>query len=388
MKKNTYLIPVTLLCTLLVGCALPLTQQSPERISEEYLRMGEAYEQEGAWVKALKQYTLALTVNPSDQETQERLERVKQEIDEKARQHYETGLELYREGMYGRAHHEFLSALRLRPDYPGVIDILTTRERVQVKRYVIHTVKPGETLMRVAMLYYGDAKNIPVIAKYNGITDATRLYPGQKIKVPEIVGQTFLAEEKNVETAETKTTYSDYQEWETYTLEAGGTFEPKEQEYQDQGAIYRDHGIDFFGKRQYEEAIVAFNKALKADPQDELSLEYAYKSHFASALDLYEKKDFLQARDEFQKALQYKEDCHECIEYIERIEESYKDTHYKRGIEYFGKEQLNEAIKEWGMVQAMDPHYKRVNDLIEKAETILKNIERIKEDLEEEGEIN
>jgi hypothetical protein len=40
------------------------------------------------------------------------------------------------------------------------------------------------------------------------------------------------------------------------------------------------------------------------------------------------------------------------------------------------------------MVQAMDPHYKRVNDLIEKAETILKNIERLKQDLEEEGEIN
>ena len=105
--------------------------------------------------------------------------------------------------------------------------------------------------MQVARLYYGGVKNIPVIAKYNDITDATRLYPGQEIKVPEIVGQVFLAEEKNVETAETKTSYSEYQEWEAYTLEAGGAFEPKEQEHQDQGAIYRDHGMDFFGKKQY-----------------------------------------------------------------------------------------------------------------------------------------
>ncbi|MBN1831978.1 MAG: LysM peptidoglycan-binding domain-containing protein [Deltaproteobacteria bacterium] len=376
MKKNTHLTTITLFCALLVGCALPLTKKSPERISEEYLRMGEAYEQEGEWVGALKQYTLALTVNPSGQETRKRLERVKREIKEKARQHYETGLELYREGIYGRAHREFLNALRLRPDYPEVIKILTTRERAQVKRYVIHIIRSGETLSRVAMQYYGDMKNTPIIAKYNDITDATRLYPGQEIKVPEIVGQTFLAEEKNVETAETKT---------TYTLEAGGTFESKEQEYQDQGAIYRDHGIDLFGKKQYEEAIVAFNKALKADPQDKLVLEYAYKSHFASAVDLYEKEDLLKARDEFQKSLQYKEDCCECIEYIGKIEESYKDTHYKMGIEYFGKEQLNEAIREWEMVQAMDPNYKRVNDLIEKAETILKNIERLKQDLEEEG---
>lgn len=386
MKKGTYLILVTVYCALLIGCALPLTKKSPERISEEYLKMGEAYEQEEEWVGALKQYTLAITVNPSDQGIRERLKRVKLEIRERARQHYETGLELYREGIYGRAHHEFLSALRLLPDYPEVINILTTRERVQIKRYILHTIKLGETLSQVAMLYYGDVKNIPIIAKYNDITDATRLYPGQEIKVPQIVGQAFLAGEKNVETAETKTTYSEYQEWKAYTLEAGGTFEPKEREHQDQGAIYRDYGIDFFGKKRYEEAIIAFSKALKADPQDKLTLEYAYMSHFASAVDLYEREDFLKARDEFQVSLQYKEDCRECNEYIGRIEESYKDTHYKRGIECFGKEQLNEAIKEWEMVQTMDSNYRRVKYLIEKAETILKNIERLKEDLKEEQE--
>jgi tetratricopeptide (TPR) repeat protein len=384
VKKGTYLIPVTLFCAFLVGCALPLTKKSPERISEEYLKTGEEYEQVGEWVEALKQYTLAATVNPSNQEIQERLKRIKLEIRERARQHYETGLELYREGIYGRAHHEFLSALRLRPDYPEVIDILTARERVQVKGYVMHTIKPGETLSQVAMKYYGDVKNIPIIAKYNDITDATRLYPGQEIKVPQIAGQAFLAGEKNVETAKTKTTYSEYQEWEAYTLEAGGTSRPREREHHDQGDIFRDYGMDFFRKKQYEEAIVAFSQALKADPKDKLALEYAYKSHFASAVDLYEKEDYLKARDEFQVSLRYKEDCQECNEYIGRIEESFKDTHYKRGIECFGKEQLNEAIEEWEMVQTMDPNYKRVKYLIEKAETILKNIERLKEDLEEE----
>jgi tetratricopeptide (TPR) repeat protein len=384
VKKHIYLILVTLFCALLVGCTLPLTKKSPERISEDYLRIGEGFEKEEEWVEALKQYTLAATINPSDQGIQERLKKVEIEMRERAEQHYEAGLELYREGIYGRAHREFLSALRLRPDYPEVVDLLTARERVQIKGYVMHTIKPGETLSRVAIRYYGEIENIPIIAKYNDINDATRLFPGQKIKVPQIVGQAFLVGEKNVEAAKTKTTYSEYREWEAYTLEAGGTFEPREQEQQDQGAIYRDHGIDFFEKKQYEEAIIAFSQALKADPQDELTLEYAHKSHFASAVDLYERADFLKARDEFQVSLQYKEDCPECHEYIGRSEESYKDIHYKRGIECFGKEQLNEAIEEWEMVQAMDPNYKRVNDLIEKAETILKNIERLKEDLEEE----
>ena len=112
MKKTTYLILATLFCAPLVGCALPLIKKSPERISEQYAQMGKAHEQEEEWVEALKQYTLALTVNPSDQETRERFERVELEISERARQNYETGLELYGEGKYGRAHHEFLSALR------------------------------------------------------------------------------------------------------------------------------------------------------------------------------------------------------------------------------------------------------------------------------------
>jgi tetratricopeptide (TPR) repeat protein len=367
-----------------------LTRKHPEKLSEEYFMEGKAYEQKEDWVGALKQYNLAMTVNPSDQEISERLKVVKLEIKERARQHYERGLGLYREGIYGRAHHEFLSALRLRPDYPEVIKILTTRERVQIKRYITHTIKSGETLSQVAMKYYGDVKKIPIIAKYNDITDATRLHPGQRIKVPEIVGQEFLVGEKDMETAKTETTYSEYQEWEDYAHEAGGASKPKNQEKEDQVTIYRDHGIDFFGKKQYEEAIIAFNKALKADPQDQLTLEYAHMSHFANALELYEREDFLRARDEFQASLQYKHDCQECNEYIGKIEEAYKDTHYKRGIEYFGNEQLNEAIEEWERVQTMDPNYRRVKSFIEKAETILKNIERLKEDLreEQEGEIH
>ena len=386
MKTGLYFALLTAYCVSLLGCAIAPIRKSPERISETYLKSGQACEQKEDWVGALQQYTLAMTVNPSNEVIREHRKRIELRIREKAKQHYETGLKLYREGMYGRAHHEFLTALRLRPDYSDVIRMLTTRERIQIRRYIIYTIRPGETLSQVAVKYYGDHRNFPIIAKYNGITDATRIYPGQQIKVPEIVGRAFLVGDTDVETAKTETTYSEYREWEAYTLEAGGLSRPEEQIEEDQVAIYRDHGIDLFGKRQYEEAIIAFNKALKADPQDSLTLEYAYMSHFANAVDFYERKDFLRARDEFQASLRYKDDCQECREYIGKTEESYKDVHYKKGIEYFGKEQVKEAIEEWEMVQAVDPDYRRVKSFIEKAETILKNIERLKGDLLEEEE--
>ncbi|NIR13528.1 MAG: hypothetical protein GWN86_06080 [Desulfobacterales bacterium] len=58
--------------------------------------------------------------------------------------------------------------------------------------------------------------------------------------------------------------------------------------------------------------------------------------------------------------------------------------HYKRGMQYFGKQQLKEAIQEWELVRIRDPNYKRVEYLINKAETILQNIEKIKQENREE----
>ena len=65
---------------------------------------------------------------------------------------------------------------------------------------------------------------------------------------------------------------------------------------------------------------------------------------------------------------------------IKKSEDLYREMHYKRGMKYFGNEQLREAIQEWELVRARDPKYKRVGYLIDKAETILKNIEKLKKE--------
>ena len=96
-------------------------------------------------------------------------------------------------------------------------------------------------------------------------------------------------------------------------------------------------------------------------------------------MDLFHKRDYLKAREQFESALRYSKDCYECKSYIKKSEELYKETHYKRGIRFFDKERLSEAIKEWERVKLMDPNYKKVNELIKKARTLLKKIEELKE---------
>ncbi len=392
MRKGQHFIYIVVLITSLAGCAslgkkysIGIAEPPKERFFRESLSKGSAYEQERDMVAARKQYKLAMTVNPSSQEAMEGYSRVKRHINREAREHYKAGLKFHKEGKYGRARQEFLIALRLRPDYPEVVNMLTSRERIKIKRYIVHTIGPGESLSKVAGIYYGDHQKFPIIARYNNITDATRVHEGQEIKVPEIEGVEFLVGREPVETEETGVAFSGFWDWEAVREEATGVETPQEEEGpEEQIAIYRDHGIDLYHKRQYQEALVALNLALNMEPSDKTTLEYAHKSHFENAKALFDHGDYLQASREFEASLKYKKVCEECVAYVKKSEDLYKEMHYKRGMQYFGKQQLKEAIEEWELVRARDPSYKRVDYLIVKAETILENIEKIKQENREE----
>ena len=70
--------------------------------------------------------------------------------------------------------------------------MLTFSKKIKAKRYVIHTIKPGQSLSVLAKTYYGDYYQIFLIAQFNGLSDATKVDVGQKIKVPEIEGVPIL----------------------------------------------------------------------------------------------------------------------------------------------------------------------------------------------------
>lgn len=400
MKKHCLrIIILGLTLALLLGCA-PLMKPPPEKIrevppeelkknlSQTYVRTGREYEQTGELVSALKHYKLALTVSPLDREADEGRRRVERELRNSAEHHYEAGLTLHREGKYAHARHQFLIALRLWPDHADAAKMLTTRKRIQIKRYIVHTIQPGQNLSELATIYYGDYRKFPLIAEYNNIMDATRVRIGQKIKVPEVEGVAFKDEKGFIKTDEVEIGDLGLREWERHALEdqesvEKATVAEKQEELLDQVASYRDDGVELFMLGNYQEAIDSFNKVLNASPRDGVALEYAYKSHMQQGIFLFESKDYLAARDQFEACLRYEGDCRECVDYLEKSETLYKDVHYTQGIQFFDKEQLTEAMREWNLVWSVDPSYKRVDYLITKAKTILKNIQELRESQEE-----
>ena len=344
-----------------------------EDLFKEYLQKGRECEDKGDPVEALKQYKLAMTVDPANKEVIDGSNRVETALRSLAEKHYKAGLELDKTGKYARSRQQFLIALRLWSDYPEATNMLITRKRIKIKRYVVHTVMPSESVSKLAKIYYGDPEKFSIIAKYNNFDDASRIAAGQKIKIPEIEGVDFLVGKEPIETESLPVDNSEIAEWdwEDYALE-------DRPEPVDQVAIYRNHGVDLFRKREYQMAIVEFSKVLNANPDDNIALAYAHKSHYQLAMDFYAKKDYLGARDQFKASLRYTKDCYDCNLYISKSEDLYKEMHYKEGIRFFDREQLNEAIKEWELVRFMDPDYKKMNELINKAKTLLKKIEELK----------
>lgn len=379
MSKNSALIWIVLLLAAAAGCAAPakkIPEVTEEKLFQAYLRRGQEYEDKQNLVEAFKQYRLAMTVKPSDQAAVQNRNRVERTLRRSAEKHYKAGLKFHKAGKYRQARNQFLIALRLRPDYPEVLKMLATPKPVQAKRYVVHTIQPGESLSKVAMIYYGDYHKFSTIAKYNDIADATEVKVGQKIKVPEIDGVPFLARLHDIESEEVTAP-------DLVPLDQEAEKDERKEEPVDKAAMYRDHGIDLFNNKKYQEAIVEFNKVVNVNPDDAATLEYLYKSHFQQAMAFFQKEDYLFARNEFEASLRYKSDCDKCHEYARKSEELYKDVHYTQGISYFGKQLLAEAIREWELVQAIDPNYKRVGYNIDRAKTLLKKLEDIRKSRQE-----
>ncbi|MDL1967298.1 MAG: LysM peptidoglycan-binding domain-containing protein [Deltaproteobacteria bacterium] len=393
MKKNIALIWIVILFTMVSGCtehfkkfSQKIAEYRKENLLQSYLQTGKEYENKGKLAEAYKRYKQAITVSPQNKEALKGIDRLEKELLKWAEKYYLEGMKFYNQGKYPLARRKFLTALKFWPDHLGAKKMLISLKPVNDRKYIEHIVKPGESLSEIAMIYYGDSRKFPVIAEYNNIADAALTNVGQKIRIPKIQGVPFLTEKQAAKTEKIKTPDSASLDQKIKKADVKDKEEPvveeevKEEleEPVDEVKIYRDQGVEFFNEMKYQEAIAEFNKVINVDPDDAITLEYLARSHFQSAVALFEKKDYLKAKNEFELSLQYNKNCPTCQEYIKKSEETYMEIHYKRGVARFGKEQLIGAIMEWELVMAIDSSYKEVANNIKKAKILLKRLEEIK----------
>lgn len=406
MKKKLAFIWIVILLLMASGCtehfkkfSQKIAEHRKKNLLQSYLQTGKENEDKGKLAEAYKQYKLAITVSHKNREAASGIDRLEKELCKWAEKYYREGMKLHNQGKYRLAHRKFLTALKFWPDHPRALKMLTPRKHIKYKKHIEHIIKPGESLSKIAMIYYGDYRKFGIIAEYNNIADAALTHIGQKIMVPVIEGVPFLTKKQAVKTEEIKPPDSAILDQEIKKAEVKEKEEPvdkgikeepeksvdekvkEEEELEkpvDEMEIYRSQGVEFFNNMKYREAIAEFNKVMNVSPDDATAVEYLAKSHFQYGVALFEKKNYLKAIKEFEVSLQYNKSCPTCLEYIKKSEKIYMEIHYKKGIAHFAKEQLVEAIIEWKLVQAIDSNYKAVANNLKTAKILLKRLEEIK----------
>ncbi len=339
MRSFRKILLSLLLSAAFVGCAMAPFKETPkeallapeERFVRDSITRAKEFETAGQLPEALQQYKIALTVRPNDRMAKEGRERVEKALRKRAEENYRAGLRMQKEGKQAQALQHYLAALRLWPDYP-------------------------EALQQVAM--------------------ARRLAPAEK----QVVQQA----QPEPESKEPPQEFRVEEEVPAPSEEAPAQEEPKE--VVDQVAVYREYGMELYREERYQEALSEFDKVLSVKPNDPIAKEYSYKSSFELALEFFQKKEYLAAREQFLVSLKHNSNCQHCHFYIRRSEELFKEMHYKQGIEYYGKEQLGDAIVEWELVRGLDPNYKRVDYYIKKAKDLQRKIDELKKESKEEGQ--
>jgi len=364
------LIPLLLCFTFsaltLGGCSALRKKQKVEeppgvRLERILLERALEYERKGQSHKALQSYEAALAVIVVKKKGLE------DSLRSKAEKHYRRGLALNEQGKYGKARHEFLVALRLWSDFPEVVELLKPSRPPPYRRYLVHRVQEGEFLSAIAEKYYHDQSKFGVIARFNDLEDAAKLYVGMELKIPEIEGVRFSPAAR----AQTVISTSDNKEDSAITRE-------QEMGY-DQVAIYQEQGVSLLEEGQYLAALHEFQKVLNTDPTRKQVREYMAWAHYRQGEVLFNHAEYLGARTQFQKALSFDEDWTACKEYVKRSEDAYKEVHYLKGIQHFEEEKLREAIEEWQVVNDMDPDYKQVQSYLLRAQKLLEKVKELKE---------
>jgi nucleoid-associated protein YgaU len=178
--------------------------REPAKLAQLWMQQGQELVQKGDFVGAQKKYKLVRTISPQNQDALQKLQWLEREISRAAEKHYKAGLKAKKRGQYAKARRQFLMTLRMKPNHKKAKEMLTTHARVEAKQYIVHTLKPGESLSSVAKIYYGDYKKFPLIAAFNELEDASKLTVGQKIKVPQNKDTPFLISPQAVKTEKKK----------------------------------------------------------------------------------------------------------------------------------------------------------------------------------------
>ncbi len=246
--------------------------------------------------------------------------------------------------------------------------------------YIFHTIKPGESISKIAKKYYGDYKLFHVIADFNDMQDATKVKVGQTIKIPrisEMVEKPEVIASKPDETDVSKPETEPAQEPEdaeappalpaddkSIAVIENGTYDNGLNE---QVAGYLEMGIQLYNEKKYDEAVVELEKALSAKPDDENAKQHLVLSYVEIGKSMMDEKNFENAKMKFQTALEYDPDCKACGDLIKACDGQTAEDLFTYGVQLFNSNRYDEAASAFENALDKDDRNEKAMDYLSRS---------------------
>jgi tetratricopeptide (TPR) repeat protein len=371
-----------------------------DRLAETHYQTGLRFRDKGKWDLAKKEFLKALRYRPEHKKAAAMLQQRQpasenqfisheiapgESISKLARKYY---------GDYKKYHHianfnNMTDATQVRVGQRimvPVIDGVTIDDLIRIStgtsapvstpvmegEYTVHQIQPGESLSKVAQIYYGDYQLFQVIARYNGIADPTSIKVGQKIKVPRLDNGATLSPERQylTEPAEAvpDTPYAPETDESDPLYETpqptAETPQPEDLEPVDQVAEYRETGIALFNEKKYDDAIVELQKVLSGAPDDAAAMDYISRSYVELGKAHLAANQVNEAKTAFSTALDYDEPCIACQDLLARCRAIEADALRKSGEQFFQNNQYDKAISTLERAVALNPDDTAATDLL------------------------
>jgi tetratricopeptide (TPR) repeat protein len=359
MKFGRHYIVLLSFSLVAMGCAA-LTVEPPGKNGFDepvlyFQKQSHQFEQEGEYDLARRHLEIACSLAPDNRHLAADLDRLTSAIQQRAEQYHIQGAVLYKTKKNSAAQTAWLKALRTAPSRQDTRQRLT--ESQPGYNLVHYPVKTGDTPATIAAAVYNDPGKAFMVAYFGGFNDkaptTTAPLPGAVITLPRI--DDLLTKWRTDDQALTKRSTGRESQFEKELAEA---------------AAFLENG-------DYEYILPLTRQILAADPGNPRALEMENHVHYHRGIRLAIQKKYPAALAELENTDRNFKDTAAQIDRLKKEMTALSAQHYRIGVRYFLKEDLEKAVSEWETAVELDPaNTKAVRDmnnarqLIEKLKTM------------------
>jgi tetratricopeptide (TPR) repeat protein len=334
-------------------------------LGAEHRDQAQALERAGRLRQALEQWKIALTLKPDDPAARAGKARIEAQIEQGVAERVRLGREALQRGDHLEARRHLLAALALDPG--NVTAFRTLQNEVKEVRFIVHTVRAGETLASIAERYYGDRARSEVVWEINQLPPNPRLAAGTQLRIPEIPGVPFIHERPRppVETAPRA---------DAPAPDAARPDAARE-ETPDVNPMLLE-AREALDKGDYTVALADVDRFLAGHGQN------------AEGLDL--RKQVLYGLGKSQLGQRRYDESYRTLSQLAKVAPDYQDTasllrearerliqfHYTQGLRLYREEKIEQAIAEWRIVLGYDPQHVNAKRNLDQAERLLRSLQQ------------